>query len=554
MSEDVASREEKLRASLVDAQETIMEMQEVFGRLLASPLVYGTVVSSKNEFNLDAFEKGDMMMVLDKQNHKDGKFGRIVSSGVDKGGNVKLQMTSGVKKNFNIGLHGKTPEVKLLEKDDGTNVTILVSGLRYEVHGLPGKTFRPTETVKVNMETKQIHDTAGITDGGDVANVISLIDETHCEVDVEGRTKVVLSGVENHKPGDRVMLDPSHIIVIRKLEKANKDRFTLRAETNVSWDDIAGIPDAKMQIRECIEDPYLHPEIYEFYNKKPRKGALLYGPPGCGKTLLGKAVATCLSRLHGKENIQSGFIYVKGPELLSMWVGNAEAQIRSLFERGREHFDKNGYPATLFIDEADAIIPMRGTGKSSDVNDTIVPMFLSEMDGLDHSHVFVLLATNRPGRLDPAACREGRCDRHIKVGRPTPKSAPEYFKIHLEGVPLAKDTTGEEVAQVTTSDLFDTNRVLYRLKSGNKSKMFTLGDALSGAMIANVIDLATTRSMKRDLANKTRLGVGLEDFGSAVDQTYRMHFDVNHTFDLEDFCDSHGMQTCNLQVEKLRSQ
>src|SRR5208283_4208865 len=176
--------------------------------------------------------------------------------------------------------------------------------------------------------------------------------------------------------------------------------------------------------KEAIELPFTHKDIFAHYNKKPPKGLLLYGPPGCGKTLVGKATTNSLANIFGAKAISSGFIYVKGPEILNMYVGESGRRIREIFQRGRKHFDKYKFPAVIFIDEAEAVLSERGTSRSSDVDKTIVPMFLSEMDGLDENHAIVMLATNRPKMLDPAVVREGRVDRHIKVSRPTVETAP----------------------------------------------------------------------------------------------------------------------------------
>ena len=183
-------------------------------------------------------------------------------------------------------------------------------------------------------------------------------------------------------------------------------RFNLEEDSQGNDEsDIAGLADAKEQLVEAIELPYTKPEVFAHYNKRPPKGALLYGPPGCGKTLLRiKAAASSIAKIHKKKQMASGFIYVKGPELLSKWVGQAEESVRELFLRARDHHKKHGYPALLFIDEADAIMPERGSGKSSDVENTIVPMFLSEMDGLETSHALVATGDQPGPAFGPSGC------------------------------------------------------------------------------------------------------------------------------------------------------
>lgn len=531
---------------LEEIKAQLVEMDAVLTRLLAQPLVYATVVKADNKFDLKVFEQGDRMLVIDKELRKQKKFyGKIASQGVDDEGWVILEYPNGGRDRLNIGLNGELPQVKLLGKDDGMNVVIAHDGKLFEVHGLPTKFFNPPDVVKVDMDTKQIHDFAKLTSAGDVAYVKSIVDETHIEVEANGSVRIVIhvkkEGERDIEPGDRVMLDHTNTITVRVLEKDNADRFNLVEQSTTTWDDIAGLGDVKEQLVEALELPYLQPEIYRFYNKRPPKGVLLYGPPGCGKTLCAKSAANSMARIHGKENYQSGFIYVKGPELLSKWVGQSEAEIRALFARGREHYKKHGYPALLFIDEADAILPMRGSGKSSDVENTIVPMFLSEMDGLEEAHLMVLLATNQPKRLDPAVTREGRVDRHIKVSRPTVKNAGEYFAIHMKSIPVQKGFERDELAALTVKDLFSDKRTLYQVQYRKQTFNFRLGDAVSGSLIAGLVDQATSRAMRRDLKGGTQTGVGLQDFQEAVSSVFKQHAELNPTFDLEDFCDANGI-------------
>lgn len=201
-------------------------------------------------------------------------------------------------------------------------------------------------------------------------------------------------------------MDPSGLVVVRDLGK-DTQRFSLNQPSTVTWDDIGGLVDAKQQMLEAVELPWKHPDLYAHYGKKPLRGVLLYGPPGCGKTMLGAAAASSLARTHGKDQIESGYLYVKGPEILDPFVGVTEATIRELFERGRAHEKAHGYPATLFIDEADAILGKRGGNgpNSSIIDHTVVAQFLSEMDGLDKNGTIVILATNRADILDPAVTR-----------------------------------------------------------------------------------------------------------------------------------------------------
>jgi proteasome-associated ATPase len=244
--------------------------------------------------------------------------------------------------------------------------------------------------------------------------------------------------------------------------------------------------------------------------------------------MLGKAAATALAELHGK--VGGGYFYVKGPELLNMYVGNTEASIRRLFENARRHKKKAGHPAIVFIDEADSILGKR-SGMGLTLSSTIVPAFLAEMDGLTESAALVLLATNRPDVLDPAVVRDGRIDRRVRVGRPSREDALEIAGKHLERVPLDV-AAGEDAASVLVDALFDPNLVLYRVKrqsSVGKGSAFTLGHAVSGAMLAGVVQRAVSMACDADRP------VGEEDLRAAVRESYEQQKDMNHEDELVDF-------------------
>jgi proteasome-associated ATPase len=315
---------------------------------------------------------------------------------------------------------------------------------------------------------------------------------------------VVLNGRSIVEKGDRVVLDTSGSVILQNLGK-DDERFRFTAETNVSWDDIGGLVEAKQQMIEVIELPHRNPELYEFYGKKPVKGVLLYGSPGCGKTMLGKATAT-------------------------------EATIRQLFERARKHKAEFGYPAVIFIDEADAILGKRGTGISSDIERTIVPMFLTEMDGLEDSGAVVILATNRPDVLDPAVVRDGRIDRKIKITRPDRSGAVDIFELNLNGMPLNNGYSVKELAETGADQLFSKERVLYhvRLKGDNRMDL-TLGQICNGGMIAGIVDQATSTAMHRDIETGEPQGLRKEDIIGAVDAVFCQNLGLNHTDELTDF-------------------
>lgn len=316
----------------------------------------------------------------------------------------------------------------------------------------------------------------------------------------------------------------------------------------VSWDDIGGLEEAKKLMIEMVELPHTNPGIYQYYNKRLPKGVLLYGPPGCGKTLLGKAAAYSLAKIYKGKAQTSGFIYIKGPEILNKFVGSSEESIRSIFIRAREHKKQFGFPATIFIDEADAILSKRGSGISSDVEKTIVPMFLTEMDGLEDSGAFIILATNRPDILDPAVVRDGRIDRKIKITRPTKESAKEIFLLNVKKTPLEKKCTKERLANLAVEKVFSAENVLYNVQFEgiDTQEAFTLDKVVNGAMIANIVDTAISAAMRRDLLRNTKTGVNEEDIVQAVATIAKENRELDHKDELRDFIGEFGKKAVRL--------
>ena len=425
-------------------------------------------------------------------------------------------------------------------------------GKLFEVGYMDGLEIEPGHIVKLSTESMAIVAIAEVAAAGEIAIVRRVIDEYVSEVEHEGTVRVAFVGKfgDELEDGDRVVLDASMLVIVRNLGK-DDSRFSFTKDTRVSWDDIGGLTEAKEQMIEAIELPYRQPEIYQYYGKKPVKGVLLYGPPGCGKTMLAKATATALADIHRGDGAGSALIYIKGPEILDRFVGNSEATIRQLFQRSRKHKEEHGYPAVIFIDEADAILRKRGTGVSSDIESTIVPMFLAEMDGLEDSGALLILATNRPDTLDPAVVRDGRIDRKIRIPRPDAMSAPDIFNLHLKGVPLKNGYSHAELAELGTSELFSDERMLYEVKrNGSEVLSVTLGHICNGGMIAGVVDQATSIAMRRDLASGKQQGLTPADISWAVQQVFCQNQDLNHTDELEEFV--HDFRDEVTGIKKLR--
>lgn len=395
--------------------------------------------------------------------------------------------------------------------------------------------LKPGDTVKC-VETKHgigIIQKSEPHSNGPIVTVKAVLDKNHAEIESAGNTRIILIGNNpSVEKGNRVILDETGSIIVKDLGK-KENQHTFSASTGVSWDDIGGLDLVKQEIIEVVENPIKHSKLYSLYGKKPTKGILLYGPPGTGKTMIGKAVATSIAKVYNVQ--EPGFIYIKGPEILNMYVGASEERIRSIFASAKEFFERTGCPAIIFIDEAESILSKRGSGKSSDVDKTIVPQFLAEMDGLDESSAIVILTTNRPDMLDSAIIREGRIDKKIKVPRPERSSVESIFNLNLKKIPctIQYDKIAKSAAQL----VFDSSLCFYDifLESGDILK-FGLSHIINGAMIAAIVNDSITAAINRDLESKseTPTGVTLDDVHNSILRVYRQNSKMNHESHFED--------------------
>ncbi len=356
-----------------------------------------------------------------------------------------------------------------------------------------------------------------------------------------------LLGVEL-SAGDHIRIDPSLRIALEKLVDRKASRHVLDETPKVTWEQIGGQSEAITAIRKAIEYPLVHAETFERFKFSQPKGFLLYGPPGCGKTLIGQAAAGSLAKRlsesqQGREPDQGNsppvtsgaFLHVKGPEILNMWLGESERMVRDLFAQARARRKEGALPF-IFIDEAESIVGTRRAMRSFNISNTLVPMFCSEMDGIESLRdVVIILASNRPDLIDPAVLRPGRIDRKIKVGRPNKAAAAEILKVYLTAdLPLdpklVKDRGGEPVQAVVSlvEDIIEmifrrteeTRLLSIRLRNGQSTVLYR-GDLVSGAILASIVQRAKEKAIDRMIQSGQPAGLLEEDLRAAVSEEFR---------------------------------
>ncbi len=408
---------------------------------------------------------------------------------------------------------------------------VVIAGQQKIACNIP-KGAKAGDTVRVFPKTSQPVDVvAGGKDSGEVCTVASVHDDI-IEISSGIGSRVVARGGLTVEPGDRVVVDQSFSVALRSLG-ASEDTFEFDGTTAIDWDDIGGLEAAKEAIREAIEFPITHAELYRTYGKAPSRGVLLYGPPGCGKTMLGKATATALQRAHGGIG-GGGFLYIKGPEILSKWVGEAEATVRGLFAKARAYKKKTGHSAVLFIDEAEALLSSRNTdGFRGGIQQTLVPAFLAEMDGLEDSGAFVMLSTNRPDALDSAITRDGRIDRKVEVSRPDRQQSLRIFELAVRGRPVA-ETMVNGLAKPLCDAVFASSESVASASFAGISANLVLADVMSGALAAGIVNRATENAMRRDRETgaATPSGVCETDIRAAVSQAAQEQRNLDWRYEL----------------------
>src|SRR6266540_1297880 len=350
---------------------------------------------------------------------------------------------------------------------------------------------------------------------------------------------------------DPLLFDPRSSYALEKLPKAQLEEAILEEIPEITYEDIGGLGKQIEEIRDAVELPFLYSELFLEHQLKPPKGVLLYGPPGCGKTLIAKAVANSLAKQVEEKTGQTGahsyFLNIKGPELLNKYVGETERQIRLIFQRAKEKSEE-GFPVIVFFDEMDSLFRTRGSGISSDVENTIVPQLLSEIDGVETlSNVIVIGASNREDMIDPAILRPGRLDVKIKIERPDMEAAREIFEIYLLAeLPLHEEEIQKHgTAQAAVSAIIDkTVRAMYDEAEDNRflevtyangdKEVLYFKDFNSGAMIENVVARAKKNAIKRFL-EKAEKGIKEEDLLEAIRAEFKENEDLPNTTNPDDW-------------------
>lgn len=469
--DSLAARNSKLMETLKEARQQLLALREEVDRLGQPPSGYGVLLATHDDDTVDVFTSGRKMRLTCSPN--------IDAASLKKGQTVRLNEALTV---VEAGTFEAVGEISTLRE-------ILADGHRALVVG-----------------------------HADEERVVWLADPLIAEDLPDGLSEALNDDTRPRKlrPGDSLLVDTKAGYAFERIPKAEVEDLVLEEVPDVSYADIGGLSRQIEQIRDAVELPFLHKELYREYSLRPPKGVLLYGPPGCGKTLIAKAVANSLAKkmaeVRGDDahEAKSYFLNIKGPELLNKFVGETERHIRLIFQRAREKASE-GTPVIVFFDEMDSIFRTRGTGVSSDVETTVVPQLLSEIDGVEGlENVIVIGASNREDMIDPAILRPGRLDVKIKIERPDAEAAQDIYSKYLtEFLPVHADDLAEfdgdrsacikamieKVVDRMYAEIDDNRFLEVTYANGDKEVMY-FKDFNSGAMIQNVVDRAKKNAIK----------------------------------------------------------
>ncbi len=445
-----------------------------------------------------------------------------------------------------------------LRSNKDETVEILVDGrpMRVNLHpDLDPAHLEEGQMVLLN-EAFNVVESAGYTQRGEVVTVVDFVDDKRILVTGHTDDERLVTVAEPLRSerlnvGDRLMVDPRTQYAFEKMPKSSVEEVMLEEIPDITYSDIGGLGDQIEILRDSVELPYLHPEVFKEHQLRPPKGILLYGPPGCGKTLIAKAVANALAK---KIETRTGkattayFLNVKGPELLNKYVGETESKLREVFKKAREKASHD-VPVVVFFDEMDSLFRMRGSGVSSDMEATVVAQFLSEIDGVESlENVIVIGASNRQDLIDPAVLRPGRLDLKVKVSRPDAKAAREIFLKYLKAdLPLHESSFakyGPDRDQLCSAMIDEVIEGMYSTGEDNKflevtyakgdREIFYFKDFSSGAMIENVVARAKRKAVKRFIDHGER-GIKIEDLLQSVREEFKENEDLPNTTNPDDW-------------------
>ena len=462
---------------------------------------------------------------------------------------------------------GPSPKSLDEEDSDAEYQTIAVGDQEYIVtvdpklmEKLGERRFEIGTRVRVN-EAYAIVGDLGPATNGPIAKINAILDDNRLRIgtDPQGtQSRIVLRGEKlkdvELKNGDEVRMEPNFKVALESFAGDETREYFLEEVPEIPWEKVGGQEEAIELIRDTIELPLLYPELYERFGKKPLKGILLYGPPGCGKTLIGKATAYNLTKAFNErtgQNLKEYFMLINGPQILNMWLGETERQIREIFQTAREKA-KAGHLVFIFIDEAESLLRTRSNSRGgSFIQNTVVPQFSAEMDGLVAlENVVVMLTSNRPDYIDPAILRPERIDRKVKILRPDHDAAKDIFGIYIdEKLPLDpqlleandgdKSKAREALIEHAMSEAFrrgpETEFVEVYTRSGGVETLY-YSDLLSGALIVSVVERAKNYAIKRSIDYKSSAeGIGKEDLSRAIATEFKENEIFPKTDTLEDW-------------------
>ena len=440
---------------------------------------------------------------------------------------------------------------------DGT-AELLVDGrpMRVNVHpDVDPHQLEEGRQVLLN-EALNVVEAAGYVQRGELYTVAEVLSDSRILVlgHADDERVVMLSDPMRREPlkaGDHVLVDARTQYVYERIPKSTVEEVVLEQVPDVTYEDIGGLGEQIEILRDSVELPYLYPEVFAEHELRPPKGILLYGPPGCGKTLIAKAVANSLAKRIEERTGKSTtayFLNVKGPELLNKYVGETEHKIREVFQRAREKA-RDDVPVVIFFDEMDSLFRMRGSGISSDMEATVVAQFLSEIDGVEAlENVIVIGASNRQDLIDPAVLRPGRLDLKVKVHRPDRDAAREIFAKYLTpNLPIAEATLAEvdgdpvracrEMIATLIDHMYsvgDENKFLEVTYAKGEREIFYFKDFASGAMIENIVSRGKRKAVKRQIGSGTR-GITTEDLILSVREEFKENEDLPNTTNPDDW-------------------